>query len=148
ENLYKQVSSNLQAAPHWSERRNGIGLTLVASGTGLMARTAGLIENGMRAIVTSAARSITRHILLGLSSATPIVRLEQKHVGKESPWVYDLTVKNHACYQANGLMVSNSDAFGEFAVNAGIKAPKIETPLPVSDDDGIIAPQLPMRRRR
>jgi hypothetical protein len=25
--------------------------------------------------------------------------------------VYDLTVKDHACYQANGFLVSNSDAF-------------------------------------
>ncbi len=38
--------------------------------------------------------------------------------------MYDLAVKNHACYQANGLMVSNSDAFGEFAVNAHVKAPE------------------------
>jgi hypothetical protein len=37
--------------------------------------------------------------------------------------VYDLTVEHHHCYQAQGLLVSNSDAFRQFGqvVDAGEK---------------------------
>ena len=42
--------------------------------------------------------------------------------------VYDLTVKNHGCYQANGFLVSNSDSLRYMAL--GVR----ETEARVLDD--------------
>jgi len=47
---------------------------------------------------------------LGQNSAQNIVKIRPLELGGECPWVYDLTVKDHHCYLANGLLVSNSDA--------------------------------------
>jgi hypothetical protein len=38
--------------------------------------------------------------------------------------VYDLTVEKHHCYKANGLLVSNSDAFRYLAVAMQEEKPK------------------------
>ncbi len=41
--------------------------------------------------------------------------------------VYDLTVETHSCYRANGILVSNSDAFRTFATS-------VRTPILTPDD--------------
>jgi hypothetical protein len=51
--------------------------------------------------------------------------------------VYDLTVKSHACYQANGLLVSNSDAARYLALGVREATPT---------DDAIVTRQFPAAR--
>jgi len=49
--------------------------------------------------------------------------------------VFDLTVEKHHCYLANGLLVSNSDAFLNLAV--GLKKTGSGMPMGMGgDDDG------------
>lgn len=55
-----------------------------------------------------------------------IVSLKRVAVSSES--VYDLTVESHACYQANGILVSNSDAIRSFAMGYRAPKPKEESP--------------------
>jgi hypothetical protein len=52
--------------------------------------------------------------------------------------VYDLTVVNHACYQANGILVSNSDAWRYLAL-ANLRSDDEAMTRPiVYDDRGIV----------
>lgn len=88
-------------------------------GFGIVSRQKNRGEGGKRqsAFVRSAARVICRIVLLAPSTATKIVKLRLCEEEEKIP-VYDLTVENHGCYQANGIMVSNCDAARYVAVNA------------------------------
>ena len=83
------------------------------------ARLVGSIVNGLK----SYARSVgARFVLLTLQEkkhATRVVGIKPLDVSRENPLVFDLTVENHHCYLANGLLVSNSnfsDAYLQLAV--------------------------------
>jgi len=57
---------------------------------------------------------ILKHLgLIGQSSADRVVSKDRM---QKSVPVYDLTIRHHHCYFANGILVSNSDAFGLVAV--------------------------------
>lgn len=76
-----------------------------------MQKLLGLVANGTRAFVRTAASHSALLILSAPSTATRIVKLKQIDASGGCQPVYDLTVENHACYRANGILVSNSDAF-------------------------------------
>lgn len=59
--------------------------------------------------------NIERLFQLGQNTARSIVKINRLDVGEENPWVYDLTVKAHHCYLANGVLVSNCDGLRTFA---------------------------------
>lgn len=81
-----------------------------------MEKRLGQIVSGLKSYVKSVG---ARFVLLTLrepSGAARIVQVRRLDVGKESPLVFDLTVEKHQSYLANGLLVSNSDAFQQLAV--------------------------------
>lgn len=130
--LFASTEANIAENIHWSVLRrgnyshqiitpysklqNGTLLQKVFCGTANMLKKHGKIANGMKEIAINAVSFITRLILRVPSSATPIVSKRPIDCAKESPLVYDLTVQKHGCYQANGLMVSNCDAFRMMAI--------------------------------
>ena len=76
----------------------------------------GKIVSGMRKVARNVVAAFARLIPRGQSTATRIVAKRLCAVGEAGPLVYDLTVARHHCYQANGLLVSNSDAFRYLAM--------------------------------
>jgi hypothetical protein len=93
---------------------NGMGLRRDSNGINNMGSKSGNIESGIRAFAKSVLNLSCRLILRGSNTAIQIV--SQKRCDGVKELVYDLTIENHACYQANGVLVSNSDAFRTFAV--------------------------------
>lgn len=81
-----------------------------------MVKKLGLIVNGMLSNASSVIGSFAVRILQGQSTANKVVEVQRLDSSRESPLVFDLTVKKHHCYLANGLLVSNSDAFLNLAV--------------------------------
>jgi phage terminase large subunit len=83
------------------------------------------VLNGTDSMEKTALRSnTTQSAQFAESLIKPINQLDQliavgvvkiKRIKKRLP-VYDLTVNKHHCYYANGILVSNSDAFGLMAV--------------------------------
>ncbi len=71
---------------------------------------------GWRVRVRTAVNRFCRRILRGRSGAISIVKWRHYGLLGEKPLVYDLTVEKHACYLANGVLVSNSSAFRYLAV--------------------------------
>lgn len=80
------------------------------------AKQPGRANGGIRAFARNAVSRLCRRILRGQNSVTSIARWSPSAVAGESQWVYDLTCKNHGCYRANGVLVSNSDAARYLAV--------------------------------
>lgn len=126
---------------HCNERQNGILPQRVLRGIANTARKRGKIASGMSAIAISAGSYIARLILRAPSSAMRIVSSRLVECGTDRPLVYDLTVKKNGCYQANGLLVSNCDAFRMLAVAWQIEparpVPKLEKPLMVGPDNEV-----------
>jgi hypothetical protein len=73
--------------------------------------------NGPKSRVRNALGHFARLILRAPSTATRIVRLRRLDVAEAGQLVYDLTVENQHCYRANGILVSNSDAFRYLAIS-------------------------------
>lgn len=99
------------------------------------AKKLGKIANGIRLRALSVVANSAARILNGQSIATRVVEVQRRDSSRESPLVFDLTVEKHHCYLANGLLVSNSDAWLNLAV--GLK--KAGSGLPGGaggDDDG------------
>ena len=98
--------------------------------------TVGSIMNGMKSIAITAFQlcHLGRLSLRVPSGARYPVKLEVVTLPKESSVpVYDLTVENHACYRANGILVSNSDALRTMAtaIREPPQAPKrVKRPMP------------------
>lgn len=122
--------SLLQRTNAAAEPQNGTDPNRGASGISGMAETPGRNASGWRSVVSNAVSRFARLILRAPSGATGIARLTHYAPAGGSQWVYDLTVERHACYQANGLLVSNSDAFRYFAVCAKPPKPKLELVTP------------------
>lgn len=93
----------------------GTGQMMVGLGTGNMGRNAGRTDKRSRSRVSSA-EPPTRHPTQHAVNSAPrsAVRLVAITRGETLKPVYDLTVKDHHAYLANGLLVSNSDAFRQF----------------------------------
>lgn len=86
-----------------------ISLISKVTGIGFRASITGETFNGIGVFVRTVAKSLCRRFLSAASGATRIVKLKHLELGEELP-VYDLTIANHACYQANGILTSNSDS--------------------------------------
>ena len=74
------------------------------------------------------AASALKRLFKEPSSAPSVVAIKRVGVATSRPLVYDLTVRSHGCYRANGILVSNSDAAGEYAINCGIFPPAPKKP--------------------
>lgn len=98
----------------WSKQNCGISQMKVKSGIVSMLRIYGRIEFLIKKNVSIVKKYIKHFFLKGRSGVARVVKLEQDAVNNIP--VYDLTIKKHQCYLANGLLVSNSDAFRTFAV--------------------------------
>lgn len=103
-----------------------------------MANQLGQIVTGSLASAKSAVARLLLHILRERNTANRIVGIQRIDVQQESPLVFDLSVVPQRCYLANGLLVSNSDAFQVLAV--GMKrAMGVLDNLPAGqEDDGMI----------
>lgn len=90
---------------------NGTLHQMVWSGTDNTASGHGKAASGMNANAKSAGESSDPHTRLAPNSAIRIVSKRRLEGVEASQLVYDLTVRKHHCYLANGFLVSNSDAF-------------------------------------
>lgn len=81
-----------------------------------MANQLGQIVTGSLASAKSAVARLLLHTLRERNTANRIVGIQRIDVQQESPLVFDLSVVPQRCYLANGLLVSNSDAFQILAV--------------------------------
>lgn len=124
---------NRQTNLHYKKQQNGTVPQTALHGIANTQKKRGKIANGMNAIAINVISRISRLILRAPNSAMQIVSKRLIDCAKESPLVYDLTVKKNGCYQANGLLVSNCDAFRMLAIAwRGEVAPKVmssERPL-------------------
>lgn len=91
--------------------KNGTQVKPEKNGTQATQSKAGKTENGTQSNAKNAARSSLLHTQQEQSSAIRIARLKRLEGAEAKRLVYDLTVEKHHCYLANGLLVSNSDAF-------------------------------------
>lgn len=98
--------------------------TMGGVGIRSMPSTHGAFASSLRKLAWTAARLTTRLILTAPCTARGSARIRRVSVRKAGQSVFDLTVERSALYQANGICVSNSDAFGEYAVNAAITPAK------------------------
>lgn len=102
----------------WLRKKQRLGIQLKKERGGIVKteKRLGSFVSELRLFVKSA---VARFILLTLrerSSANRVVEITREDVSKESPLVFDLSVEPHRCYLANGVLVSNSDAFQNLAV--------------------------------
>lgn len=113
---------------------NGLGVPLGQINRGVPMAPEDRI-NAVRQLLPMCEFNQTERVVLGLNHLRRYSRKMNENLGIYLGPLHD--EHSHA-----------ADGFGEFAVNAGIRAPAVvETPLPVSDEDGIVAPQMRMRRR-
>lgn len=105
-------NSNLPLNMRCSKQQNGMQQKKDWSFIEKMAGALTLMQNGIFASVLSVVKTICRPILKSQNTVTTIAKLSQLDVSEAKSWVYDLTIENHHCYQANGCLVSNSDSAG------------------------------------
>lgn len=98
--------------------KNGTQVKPEKNGTQATQSKAGETENGTQSNAKNAARSSLLHTQQEQSSAIRIAGLKRLEGAEAKRLVYDLTVEKHHCYLANGLLVSNSDAFRYLGVVA------------------------------
>ncbi len=113
---------NPQVKEHCNLQLSGIVLGKELNGTSNKDRKRGEKENGFYVFVKNVGKNLCFRILRGLSIVTPTVKA--KHYVEGPELMYDLTIENHACYQANGILVSNSDAFRTFVMGFKPKGKK------------------------
>ncbi len=117
QNITEKITRGLAASETKGKSRkpvslpsNGMQVKKAESGIPSMASSHGKTANGMPLIASSAGKNFPRHIQREPSSATPIAEL-RRYAPNSETLVYDLTVEKHHCYFANGVLVSNCDAF-------------------------------------
>jgi len=66
--------------------------------------------NGMYVLARIVVNRLCRLFHRAPNGAISIAKWRHYGADEDAPLVYDLTVESHACYQANGVLVSNSDA--------------------------------------
>ena len=118
-------------SPHQTLKLDALPLSgtlapLGMSGTSSMERMAGKIGSGIQEIATAAVSSISRLILRVPGSAMSIVSSSFISPNEAEQLVYDLTVEKNACYQANGILVSNCDAFRMLAISWRHEPPMVK----------------------
>lgn len=101
-----------------SSRRSGTQATVGANGTPSTQSVCGRTGSEFLRSALCVENNSSRHSLLALNTATPIAGLRRLEGAGASRPVYDLTVEKHHCYLANGLLVSNSDAFRYLGIAA------------------------------
>lgn len=92
-------------------QKNGTQAMTEGSGTLNMQSRHGKEESGTNSTASNAALSSLLRTQQGQSIAMPIAKLRRFAGPEAKRLVYDLTVEKHHCYLANGLLVSNCDAF-------------------------------------
>lgn len=109
----KQTDNNclLKQFPY---QKYGIDQKKEGSGIANMVKKLGRIGNGELLSVLFVDKKRKLHIQLEQNIVAHVVKV--RHVTSKQTPVYDLTIDKHHCYLANGLLVSNSDAFRTFAV--------------------------------
>lgn len=143
-NVMPQANSRSLAKQQDLQQLSGTQATMGERGTLSTVRKPGLTGSIFRRFATIVAVNISRHILRGPLTVRRNANPLRVHVRKAEESVFDLTVENHASYQANGLYVSNSDAFGEFAVNCGIEPKAIaKAPEPKGQAGAVQLPPPP-----
>jgi hypothetical protein len=110
-NVALVASSSTQVNFVASRPLSGMPARKASSGTGSTERRSGARANGSLSLVNNAVKALLRLIRREQSGVISIAKWKTYDIAADAQWVYDLTVKSHACYQANGLLVSNSDAF-------------------------------------
>lgn len=125
----KQINSSYGKRENF--QRNGTAHLKEGRGTVGTVGERGKIENGKRSFVSFVQNPSKLRSLLEQNTVAKVVRVSPA----TSEPVYDLTVNKHHCYLANGLLVSNSDAFRTFAVSYRKKVKSVRTPVRVPQDD-------------
>lgn len=117
QNITEKITRGLAASETKGKSRkpvslpsNGMQVKKAESGIPSMAPSHGKTANGIQLIASSAGKNFPRHTQREPSSATPIAEL-RRYAPDSETLVYDLTVEKHHCYFANGVLVSNCDAF-------------------------------------
>lgn len=105
-NLVKMLKSCLRKL--YQRLKYGMQVKMVESGILYMGRILGLIGKHLRRSVSFVVQSLKHFTKTKLNTAHRVVGIEEEI--KSLP-VYDLTVEKNHCYLANGMLVSNSDAF-------------------------------------
>ena len=105
--------------------QNGINRQRASLGTVNMASALGKPASGTKNLVRNAVSYIARLILRAPSTATSIALIKRCAVETANQWVFDLTIEKNACYRANGVLVSNSDAFQTFACSGFVEGERL-----------------------
>ncbi len=121
----KQTKGSLQKLANWL--KHGTQVLKGWSGIGRMRLNLGLAVKFIKNTAKFAEKNIQQHTQQDQNIATTIAGLNRKQ--NENRLVYDLTVEHHHCYFANGMLVSNSDAFRMMAVSWKENKAK-EAPIP------------------
>lgn len=120
--VVKKIGSSLSLLG--KRQKNGTEATLEKNGTEIMQKSRLLRGKKQLSNASNAGKNTQQNGLENLSIAMSIA--SKRRYTKKVP-VYDLTVRHHHCYFANGILVSNSDAFGMVAVSHDIiNASKIQ----------------------
>ena len=117
-------------------------LARAANGTHPMPETNGIASTaseystasrGLNAFARAVVSRLCRLSLGRPNGATSIAKWKISTAGEASSKipVHDLTVENHACYQANGVLVSNSDAWRYMSLAWRELAPEKPPPPPI-----------------
>jgi phage terminase large subunit len=107
----RRTSNNFEAPG--KSPKNGTPAQKVLRGIAKMASGPGKAASLFQLFAQFAGLTTIRFTQQNQSSAVEIVKL--RRIARSVP-VYDLTVDLHHCYYANGVLVSNSDAFGMIAI--------------------------------
>jgi hypothetical protein len=107
----RRTSNNFEAPG--KSPKNGTPAQKGWLGTAKMESGLGKVANLSQRFAQFAGLTTIRFTQQNQSSAVEIVKL--RRIARSVP-VYDLTVDLHHCYYANGVLVSNSDAFGMIAI--------------------------------
>ena len=113
--VVKKISNSLQVCV--KKLLNGIKAKKEESGIECMQRSAILATKSMeKEFVNGVEKSLSQR-LLNKNSVVPTTKITLICVEreKEKRPVYNITVKDHHCFFANGILVSNCDAFRYFA---------------------------------
>ncbi len=109
---------------------NGTGQKRAASGTRSTVKPAGMTVSGISKNALSVVESSKPRIHKEPNFVISIAKWQPSEGEEGSQLVYDLTVRKHHCYRANGLLCSNSDAFRYLAVAIRDRVPQAAPPKP------------------
>jgi phage terminase large subunit len=100
----------------WMRQQPGTQALKESRGTGSTASSASSSATGTNASASSAAEHSEARTRAAPGSVIRIASMRRCVGAEAGRWVYDLTVRKHHCYLANGILVSNSDALRYLAL--------------------------------